>query len=218
MAIVYVAVNLINDKIYVGATEKELRERQWKHIANANRGQKSKFYSAIRKYGKDKFKFLVIHQCSDFFEALDYERIYIASLKPEYNMTSGGGGVKGLKFSDESRQKMSAAKLGRPAAWLTSGEDTSEIRRKISEATRSRLAGIKITDPDELAWRRRAAALANEARRREVVCLNTGKIFDSVTDAAKSNGLSTSHITNYCSGMRSKRGFRFAYLDAVEAA
>lgn len=125
-SIVYVATNKINGKIYVGATEKTLDERKWRHLWRARSGQKSKFCSALRKYGDDGFEWKIIARCKNFFDALKQESWAIEDLKPEYNMTLGGGGVKGFRFSDESKAKMSLAKKGKK------GSCSQKLKRRVT--------------------------------------------------------------------------------------
>jgi group I intron endonuclease len=208
--VVYVAVNLTNGKIYVGATEKGTSARRQKHLANAKRGMSGKFYTALRKYGADEFEFVTIETCSCFFSALDSERKWIECLRPEYNLTSGGGGVKGLKFSEESKRKMSLAKKGRPAAWL-SGPNAEDIKRRLSENWQFRPERM-VTDETKKKLRANARK-ANEARRRAVKCVTDGKQFNSVTDAALFYNTDTASIINWIKGIKSKRGLRFEYLD-----
>lgn len=210
-AIVYVAVNLVNDKMYVGATEKGLPVRQRKHLANARRGQLSKFYTAIRKHGPEKFKFLIIQKCDDFWDALKHERRLIEMLQPEYNMTDGGGGVKGFKFSETSRKKMSDAKIGKPGLWARQ-EMPDDLRKKIGDMRRAE-KGRKITDPIWLSKLQINAAKANAGRRRKVNCVTHSLSFDSVTAAAKHYGVTTGHITQWCKGAVPRNGLKFEYLD-----
>jgi len=138
--LVYMAINLVNDKIYIGATEKGLSSRRARHFWNAKTGRPGKFYNAIRKYGKNKFSFVEVLKCKDFWEALREEELYIKALKPHYNLTAGGGGVKGYKFSAESRAKMSAAKLGKPGRITHSNpvkcKTDGLVFRSVSEAAK----------------------------------------------------------------------------------
>lgn len=209
-AIVYIARNKINGKCYVGATEKPLKERAYGHFWRAKNGRRGVFSSAIRKYGEDAFEWSVIFACRDFFDALDWERVFISKIKPEYNMTEGGGGVKGLKFSDESRAKMAARKKGKPNHW-SNGQMPAEIRERLAEYRRAE-AGRTLTEK-QLAAMHRNAATANGARRRKVLCITTGVEYESVTQAAKAFGLTTSMIGYYCRGrFKSRNGIEFKYL------
>lgn len=209
-AIVYIARNKINGKCYVGATEKALKERAYGHIYRAKNGKKGIFSSAIRKYGEDAFEWSVIFACRDFFDALEWERVLISQIKPEYNMTDGGGGVKGLKFSDASREKMAAAKRGKPNHW-SNGKMPIELRERLAEYRRAE-TGRPLTERQLAAMDRNRKA-GNAARRRKVLCITTGVEYESVTQAAKAFGLTTSSIGYYCSGrFKSKQGLEFKYI------
>lgn len=104
MGYVYLITNTINNKTYVGKT-------------NGN----CKYYytggllirRAIKKHGKENFKKEILIQ-GDFTdeELEEHEKYYIRTLsnpssKTSYNITIGGGGVSGLKHTDETKQKIS---------------------------------------------------------------------------------------------------------------
>lgn len=202
--VVYMAINLVNNKFYIGATEKGVRERQMRHLWNARNGRPGKFYNAIRKYGEDNFLFVNYLKCNDFWEALKEESFYIKALKPHYNMTLGGGGVKGYKFSKESRARMSAARKGKKG-------------RSLSEATRLRIAaahrGRKITDETRLAQCRAAVKAAAQKRRIRVRCLSDGKEFASIQEAADFYGKTHRTISEYCRGRKSRNGLLFVKVE-----
>lgn len=99
--IVYQALNIKNGKRYIGATIKGLHARKMRHFNCARLGHPGKFYTAIRSHGPDAFVFTEMMECRDFFHALEEEERLIAELKPEYNVTAGGGGVKGHSPSPE---------------------------------------------------------------------------------------------------------------------
>jgi len=209
-AIVYVARNKINGKCYIGATEKTLRARARTHISRAKKGRQSIFSSAIRKHGSDAFEWSIIFACRDFFDALEWERMFIRIKNPAYNMTDGGGGVKGLRFSSEARAKMSAAKKGKPNQW-SNGQMPSDLRERLATLRRAE-AGRKLTQKQLIAMQKNAAT-ANDARRRRVLCVTTGVEYVSVTEAAKAFGLTNSMIGYYCRGrFKSKKGLEFNYL------
>lgn len=206
--VVYMVLNKINGNFYIGATEKGTKRRGWVHKTNANRNEKNQYlYQAMRKYGLDCFKFLTIKECKDYWDALEGERAYIALLKPVYNLTSGGGGVKGHRHSEESKQKMSLAKKGKPG-------------RKMTEAMRLHLSqkksGVKMgpangTNLEKIIAN---ARLGNQARRRPIICLTDGKRYESLTEAGRQYGLTTGQITYHCTGNhRSRRGLKFCYAE-----
>jgi group I intron endonuclease len=113
---IYMATNSVNFKNYIGQTAKTLAQRRWRHERNARVGKRSRFYSAMRKYGTDVFGWRVlISDSGDRKTTDDYERFFIrlfSTQDPEcgYNLTSGGEGMSNP--SDETRQRMSESHKG----------------------------------------------------------------------------------------------------------
>lgn len=110
--IVYLITNLINNKKYVGYTQKSLEERIKIHVYKSNsKLNKHYFYllpMAIRKYGIDNFKSEIIYETDDLNDVLEKEIYFIKELNTispnGYNLTEGGNG--GIQ-SDETKIKIS---------------------------------------------------------------------------------------------------------------
>lgn len=70
---------------------------------------------AYKKYGESYFKREIIEYCS-VDELNDKEKLYIKQYNTKfphgYNLTDGGDGNKGLKFTKEQKQKISQSKQG----------------------------------------------------------------------------------------------------------
>jgi group I intron endonuclease len=105
---IYVISNSQNDKVYVGKTTVGVEQRFKDHIKaslNPNRSFQSKLYSAMNKYGADKFTVSVIEECSD--DVLnDREKYWIKrlnSIRDGYNITVGGDGYNILTDDDVAR-------------------------------------------------------------------------------------------------------------------
>lgn len=124
--IIYQAINLINGKSYIGKTKTSLEKRKWGHLNNAKKGVKSAFYNAIRKYGEENFKFIVIDELKLHRSSVlnDKEKYYIFlfnTIAPNgYNMTKGGdgndGSIKpnlGKHLSEEVKEGLKLANLGK---------------------------------------------------------------------------------------------------------
>jgi group I intron endonuclease len=70
---------------------------------------------AYKKYGEYYFKREIIEYC-DISELNNKEKLYIKQYNTKfphgYNLTDGGDGNKGLKFTKEQKQKISQSKIG----------------------------------------------------------------------------------------------------------
>jgi group I intron endonuclease len=70
---------------------------------------------AYKKYGENYFKREIIEYCG-ISELNDKEKLYIKQYNTKfphgYNLTDGGDGNKGLKFTKEQKQKISQNKMG----------------------------------------------------------------------------------------------------------
>jgi group I intron endonuclease len=126
---IYIITNTINGKQYVGMTSKTLDCRFSGHKADARRNKPWRLHKALRKYGEDNFKIDLLEEtnASNLDELGRIETYYIEKLKPEYNMSLGGEGNRGVDMSgekngmfnkhhtQESREKMSANRKGKGA-------------------------------------------------------------------------------------------------------
>jgi len=97
--IIYKATNLINNKCYIGQTSVSLEGRKKSHLSQSRYGRESSvyFHNAIKKYGKDNFKWEIIFESEVFDrdEIHKKEIFYIAKYNSNnkiygYNMTEGG--------------------------------------------------------------------------------------------------------------------------------
>lgn len=101
--IIYLAINLVNDKRYIGCTVKKLEYRKQSHYHEATRGRGSEtsFQHAIRTYGIENFDFKTIDSASSYKELREKEVFWIrvhGTLYPSgYNLNKGGNVWAGRK-------------------------------------------------------------------------------------------------------------------------
>lgn len=131
MFIVYKATNRENGKSYIGITSRTAEVRWEEHLSRARCGmRRSRLYDAIRKYGDSAFDLEVVAAADSEDEARTLECHYINEFdtyESGYNCNFGGAGFlkfpahiiekisaaqKGKIISDETKRKMSLAKLG----------------------------------------------------------------------------------------------------------
>jgi len=110
---IYIAICKINGKAYVGQTTFTVEERWQRHLED-HKG-KFLFGKALLKHGSENFTLCTLDTASDQND-LDQKEIHWIKVKgtlvPQgYNLTEGG---RGGKHSQESKDKMSASRKGKP--------------------------------------------------------------------------------------------------------
>ena len=116
--LIYIAKNIINNKLYIGKTTKTLQKRIYQHVRSIDYGSVSVFHLAIKKYGIENFCFDTLIECQSDDKLNMFEKFYIDAYKSKspngYNLTDGGDGnsagtpsaFKGRKHSEETKQKI----------------------------------------------------------------------------------------------------------------
>lgn len=63
MAYIYKITNKVNNKVYIGKTERNIKIRWKEHCSHINVYPNIPLYRAIRKYGKDNFTIEIVEEC-----------------------------------------------------------------------------------------------------------------------------------------------------------
>ena len=125
---IYVHINKINGKLYIGQTSKSPNDR-WRN-GNGYKGC-TYFYNAIKKYGWNNFEHIVLINNLSFEEANVIEEFLINKFNTTdinfgYNIRIGG---LNSPLSDEHKEKI---KENASKYWLGKTK-SDEVKRKISE-------------------------------------------------------------------------------------
>jgi group I intron endonuclease len=152
MGYIYKAINTVNSKSYIGKTKNTIEDRFIGHKSDAANGSRTRFHCAIRKYGLDQFKIEILEAVQE--SELDIrERFFIATHKPEYNMTAGGdGGAQKIKmksitdgtiemripFDDEIPEGFRRGFSDSHKLHKNQGPRTAETKKRISEGCSGR--------------------------------------------------------------------------------
>ncbi len=115
MGYVYKITNTITNDSYVGIVLKEgktIEDRFKEHVRQSNSGCVTILHAAIREFGEEKFTYCELASSDNDNTLLDLEIFFIQQLGTNlclcgkgYNMTIGGQGTSGFKWSEESRKK-----------------------------------------------------------------------------------------------------------------
>lgn len=141
--IIYKAINIVNDKIYIGQTTKKLELRIHGHKKAGNY-----FHKAIKKYSIESFTWEILEHCNSKEEMDEMEFHYIKQYnsfgKAGYNLTQGGGYSLPHRFSEEEKKSISNtlkkyySKNDNP---FLGKKHSKETKKKISDALKGRFAG-----------------------------------------------------------------------------
>lgn len=256
---VYIAINVVNGKRYIGVTGKGVDHRSQKHWEKARAGGNEcpRFYTALRKYGPEAFAWKALFVSSDRAEAYRKEHELVRDLKPEYNSAAGGLGTPGVE--PWNRRPVLCLEDGvvhasAMAAATFYGSNLSDICRALRGECRwvgrrhfcyadaapiSNAEAIAIIDRRFVQKRRRVverkemktrrgiiggrdvkgrSAAGPLTNARKVICLDDGKVFESLSDAARHYDVDTGALSQVCSGKRFRRtvgGKAFKYAEAL---
>lgn len=190
---VYIHVNKINNKKYIGITNQE-PERRWRKNGEGYKAQKH-FYNAIKKYGWDNFEHKILFTNLTLEEANAIEKCYIKNMdlmnrNKGYNDKEGGDCAKP---SDDLRKKLSETHKG----------------FKVSEATKEKLR--------EINKQRIGNKNPMYGKGKKIICLETGEIFNSARIASDKLNIDASSIIAVCKNRRFTAGdLHFMYLEEYD--
>lgn len=226
---IYKITNLVNGKTYIGQSI-DIQRRFWEHRCISHESNVH-LKNALRKYGKENFKYEVLEECSE--EQLDEkERYYISILKPEYNVTNGGQDTL-RRYPEVIKQKISV-KSKEQWAKMSNEEKAKRIKNNlkgprkghtVSEKTRTKLREINTGKTQSLETiekrketirnkKRSGYVQTNAGHRKKIICLETGEIFESVKQASAQLNTSRSNISKVLKGkQKTVKGYRFEYLE-----
>lgn len=217
--IVYSILNTKNGKIYVGQTRQKLKDRFNRHLQRAIKETyyKNAISNAIREFGKDSFQIKELEVVETVESGLEKEKYWIQKyncIYPNgYNMTKGGGVIEGHKHTDISKELMRNKKKdifdGNKNPFY--GKTHSEAQK---EKWREERKGRILTEE----WIKN---ISNTRKRKPVINLSEGIVFESIRHACRYYGKNPDHgtsgsISNVCNKKRNKTvlGFIFEYYNS----
>lgn len=143
---VYVILNKVNGKVYVGGAYVSLEHRIRRHRNSLNGGYhfNKHLQKAWDKYGSVAFRFHVLERCC-VLECEQREAHWISYLnatdpKYGYNKCLVGRSQLGVNHTEETKNKMRSAQLGKKFTDETKSKmSAANLGHKVSEATKSKI-------------------------------------------------------------------------------
>lgn len=130
---VYAICNTVNGKLYVGSAKILYRRKKRNLLAlRTGKHHNPNLQAEWAEFGESEFVFSIIEYVSDYSCIRDREQYWMDLLKvveTGYNVCPDAMSSRGLRASDYTKQKMSAAHIGREYKPLT-----QETKEKISRA------------------------------------------------------------------------------------
>lgn len=242
MYTIYKYTNTANGKVYIGQTSKSLEDRAQSNGSNYRECRR--FYAAIQKYSWESFLPSVLERVETISEANERESYYIELYHSTdshygYNIALGGDNkimsseskeiisrkakerytnkaanpMFGKRHSDETIRKQSAKKQGAKNPMY--GTHWNEHQRANSGTRGKRL---NLSEAQRQALSERARRLGEMTGLRPVYCIEDALVFSSVTEAARTYGVSKSTLCGHLNGhQKTCRHKHFKYVDSEGA-
>lgn len=221
MYTVYMHVNKINNKKYIGITRQKPQERWGNNGINYK--ESPRFYASIQKYGWNNFQHIILFEGLSKEQACEKEIELIKKYKTQikefgYNIQEGGSCPE---MPQEVREKISKALMGNKNG---QGHPCSEEKKKkISEAQKGRSFTEEHKQKLSQAAKNRHVPCSEEKKqklrqsypnKKPVYCIENDTIYSSVQECARELSLFATAICKVCKNkMKTTGGLHFRYYD-----
>lgn len=207
-----------NGKVYIGQTC-QLPNKRFGKNGDGYKGSVL-FYNAIQKYGWDNFKHEIIFEGLTKEDADRKEIELISKYKSNqkefgYNLQSGGNNYS---QSEDTKMKISKSKIGQKDSYETRIKKSDGHKgKKLSESAKMKLVeNWECRDKEPFVNRAKNLGLSNKGRKhseetrkklseshkgkcsKKVLCVETGIVYKSISEAANANSLWRQNIGKCC--------------------
>jgi group I intron endonuclease len=186
-------------EFYIGGTKLySSRLRNHKHQFKKNKHHNPHLQNLVNKFGIEDVYFEIIEETTPDLVA-EREQYFLDKLKPKINKSLNRRNI-GIKASPELRKKLSLAHLGQ--------KPKEESLKKRSETMKNTLS--KLTQEEKI----KKLDNARLKRQRKVLCLDTGVIYASISEAERET--KSDNIYLVCAGKRkTANGLKFQYYNEL---
>lgn len=184
--IIYKIINKINKKVYIGQTIRSVKERFAEHCKPSSECVALK--NAIKKYGKENFKLVILYKCKTLKQLNFKEQFFIKKYKSAdkkfgYNCNFGGEN----KFhTQETKNKIRLAHLGKKRKPFTENHKiklslASKLRKGEKRSLSARInysiaSGAKLFDVFEKNTNKKVGTWLSQALCAEQLSIHSSKI------------------------------------------
>lgn len=229
MNLIYKVTNVLNNKVYIGQTTTSLEKRKKEHLSKQDN---TYFHNALQKYGKECFIWEIIEQDIEISELNAREQYWIQYYNSNnhdngYNLSAGGENGDALTIWRQQHPELvkEMAQKGNLAMKqkLINNPELEEKRKT------NALIGIKKYSQEHQEEQRQHGMQIylthkeqqdaqmqqfHEQQSKRTLCIETGIIYPSVSEAHRQTGISQGNISAVCNGHRKTAGgYHWKYLD-----
>jgi len=197
---IYYIKNLKNNKVYIGAST-DIRQRINGHLYDLRKGIHGNSYlqEDWDKYCFHDFKFEIIEICKkedlNIIEHFHVCKMNALSKEYGYNIKPTSDNNK-FPLAEETKIKMSNSNKGRKA--------TIEVINKIKIYSNSEIGKLNFLKAREK-LKYVDYNIVNMPKRKKVIDITTGEIYDSLILAAKAIGIPKERLSKYLTGKRNNK-------------
>lgn len=207
--IVYMYINKINNKKYIGQTKRSLQARSGKNGIKYKRC--CVFWAAIQKYKWENFQPIILKKDLTKKEADEYQKYYISlydttNNKYGYNICEGGEG-RTAPVSEETKIKIRNSTIGEKNHFYGK-HHTEESLQKIRQARKKQVGeknpfyGKHHTEESKRKISEAKKGQGNKA----IYCITTGEYFNSIKEASQKYNILPCDISKNCNKHRKSAG------------
>ena len=205
--IIYKITNKVNNKIYIGQTRNQLKNRWRDHIGAARRGSLAPIHQAIRKYSAEQFKLEILEKCSSLEEMNQREIDLISFMKPQYNIHHGGNSSFTEEHGKRVREAMMRPEVRKEILKTSTDPKTNKrLRKALKEKVHSNKEVVKKMIQGGMQF----------AKKIKAINIKTGKemIFNAQRIAERELNIPNSSIRKVLNGkLKQTHGFKFVSID-----
>ena len=208
-------------KCYIGVTKNDTKFR-WKNGKSYKNCRR--FNAAIKKYGWESIKHLILYQDLSQEDAYKKEKELIKKYKSNnpnfgYNISLGGNTVsdetkklisektKLAMSRPEVKEKISISQRNRVSP-LKGRNLTEEHKRKLSDSHKGKGKKHTISSIEKMR--------KNNTKKKSIVCVETGVIYESINEAGRQTHIDYRNIHRSCKTNKIAGGYHWEYKEREE--
>ena len=217
LGIVYIHINKINKKVYIGQTINKPEYRQGKQGENYK--DSPLFQNAIQKYGQDNFDHIILESNipqSKLNEREIYQIEFYQSYNRDkgYNLNKGGTGIKTEEQKIEQAKKYNQQRKEHPEIAQKSldgikkyQDEHPEYKKEVLKKASEKSVEYQKQHPEEHQQRmKKMQEAAKKKTCKAVQCIETGIIYESAREAERQTGIKHYNIGKACNGISQTAG------------